>query len=219
MVGLYLSTVSILPSIFTIPLSIPPYPSPPSNRNAPSGETEFEFMLWKERSPRSCHFLGETIFKKVVMSSAPTPFASDHYQNAADQEDPHCTVMAILDTEHPKRLAFCRIGDTSWNALDSPVWGSYDDLLYFSKNKLFYAVSRSGDVESWNLSDPSSPKRSLEISISTDPPILQPTMNNHQQSVRSYPYTNPSKYLVESSGALLMVLRYRRFHPNHDESI
>ncbi|XP_059638841.1 putative F-box protein At5g55150 [Cornus florida] len=150
-------------------------------------------MIWKQMLPISAKELSERFFRKLAMSSAPTPCCSSHYQNV--DQDSHCTVMAILHYDHPKQLVFCRIGDTKWTTLDSDE--CYADLLYFSKNKLFYALCDSGSIESWDLTDPSFPKRSL--AISTVPPHFS---------------SDSTQYLVESSGDLLMVIRHWGDCPN-----
>ncbi|XP_059669910.1 F-box protein At2g26160-like [Cornus florida] len=92
----------------------------------------------------------------------------------------------------------------SWTALDSPITDSYDDVFYVSKNKLFYALCNNGAVESWDLTNPSSPKRSLVISAEL--PRYPPKMDNHHWCVRRDSYARTC--LAESSGELLMVKRY-----------
>ncbi|XP_059638877.1 uncharacterized protein LOC132281164 [Cornus florida] len=191
-----------LPPIETLPPIISSRRRLNIDSTSSSSSIVTEFMIWKHMSLVSALDVSHNFFRKVVMSSAPSPFGAD--------QDSRCTVMAIYGQEDPQRLAFCRIGDTSWTALNSPLTDSYVDLLYFSKTQLFYALTHNGYVESWNLSDPSSPERSL--AISTMPPKLQPTMNNHQQSVRSHDYAHTTMYLAESSEELVMVLRHKCFN-------
>ncbi|XP_059669095.1 F-box protein At2g26160-like [Cornus florida] len=85
-------------------------------------------------------------------------------------------------------LAFCKIGDTSWTALDGTSY-PYIDLVYFSEHQLFYALGSFG-LEAWDLRNPVSPKCSV-VTKSTIPGI-----------------TFMHCRLVVSSGDLLLVKRY-----------
>ncbi|XP_059666273.1 uncharacterized protein LOC132312058 [Cornus florida] len=178
-----------------------------------------EFMLWNNYSPISSQDLNkeEVFFKKIVLSSAPSPFPSNHHlhientnnnsnNNNTNEESTcscDCTVMAIQGYKQYK-LAFCKIGDTSWTALNGAATG-YNDVIYFSKEQTFYAFSHSDEIiEAWDLSNPASPKNTSIISHL--PPWVHPTMDEHQSLLRRV--WDPDHYLVESSGELLMVVRY-----------
>ncbi|XP_059669144.1 putative F-box protein At5g55150 [Cornus florida] len=89
-------------------------------------------------------------------------------------------------------LAFCRIGDASWTALDGTLF-PYRDLVYFSDHQLFYALSRYG-LEAWDLRDPASPKSSLIIE----------SLPKSREKITLFKYA----YLAVSSSDLLMVNRF-----------
>ncbi|XP_059635829.1 uncharacterized protein LOC132278009 [Cornus florida] len=84
------------------------------------------------------------------------------------------------------KLAFCKIGDTAWTAL-------------------------KGEGKLWDLRNPASPKNTLIISHW--PPLLHPTIRDHHWLRQAL---HPDRYLVESSGELLMVVRYYNHNVDDD---
>ncbi|XP_027063202.1 putative F-box protein At5g55150 [Coffea arabica] len=101
------------------------------------------------------------------------------------------------------QLAFCRVGDETWTALNGPR-SSYQDIMYLSKHGKFYALCESDHLEAWDLSCPSSPKMTL---VKSEYPSLRffAGLNSGDELERAQ--LCRKKYLVDSSGELLLVLR------------
>ncbi|XP_010274421.1 PREDICTED: F-box protein SKIP23-like [Nelumbo nucifera] len=89
-------------------------------------------------------------------------------------------------------LAFCRAGDESWTILRRG-FRPYDDIIYHKER--FYTLGNHGGLDAWDVSS-SSPKRTV---IAQVPPVLTGGRVIHK------------RYLVESSGDLLLVLRHDYF--------
>ncbi|KAJ4832990.1 hypothetical protein Tsubulata_021066 [Turnera subulata] len=148
-------------------------------------------------------------FGKVALSSSP-------------KED-NCVVMLWLgwellgdwksdDDYRPTRpaFAFCRIGDTRWTFLEREMTdedGSTNDIVYSDKDKLFYALHDSGELEAFDLNNTSSP-------VSFKCPITHYPANECLSSVFekvdvSSNVAYYADYLVESpQGELLMIDRH-----------
>ncbi|PIA45994.1 hypothetical protein AQUCO_01600335v1 [Aquilegia coerulea] len=89
------------------------------------------------------------------------------------------------------RLAFYRPGDKAWTSL--PLEFYAQDIIYFGEQ--FYIVSAKGGVYTCDLNDP-------QPSLSSIAPFL--------------PLIPSKRYLVESSGQLLQILRFTDY--NEDEN-
>ncbi|XP_059638420.1 uncharacterized protein LOC132280436 [Cornus florida] len=222
MAGSPLSTLVIalytftLPPIQTLPcvISSARYNSNIHTSSSSSSPIVTEFSIWGQFSPISSQYLSQKpFFKKIVLSSTPSPFPANHHHNenkinnninnGKKKYSSDSTVMVIQGYKKCK-LPFCRIRDTAWTALDGAAV-SYVDVIYFSKDQKFYALSTSYElIEAWDLRDTSSSKNTTIISHL--PPWVHPTMGQHQHWLRHL--CIPNHYLVESSGELLMVVRY-----------
>ncbi|KAE7998734.1 hypothetical protein FH972_003245 [Carpinus fangiana] len=104
---------------------------------------------------------------------------------------PDCTVIVVYGPY--RNIAFCRPGDKSWSdtALDCKYQYSYIQLLYSNKSKLFYFQRSNGTTfEVWDLQQPS-PKMIHRLDHTVD--------ESDQRTL---------KYLVESLGDILLVVRY-----------
>ncbi|XP_059668208.1 uncharacterized protein LOC132313453 [Cornus florida] len=205
-----------LPPIQTLPciISSVRYNSNIHTSSSSSPPIVTEFSIWDQFSPISSQRLSQkSFFKKIALSSTPSSFPSNHHhhKNINNNEMKKCssdsTVMVIQGYENYK-LAFCRIGGTAWTVLDG-AGVSYFDVIYFSKDQKFYALSTSYKlIEAWDLRDAASPKNNTIISRL--PPLVHPTMDQHQHRLRHL--CHHDYYLVESSGELLMVVRYYSHH-------
>ncbi|PIA48291.1 hypothetical protein AQUCO_01400707v1 [Aquilegia coerulea] len=106
---------------------------------------------------------------------------------------PNYAIMAICNAA--SLLAFYKPGDQAWTTLDSK-FKSNVDLIYYKDR--FYALDIMGDVFSIDLNDP-------------EPKILPVGLPRP-------PYKRGDKrYLVESSGDLLQVVRYVEFEGFEDD--
>ncbi|XP_059667576.1 uncharacterized protein LOC132312995 [Cornus florida] len=132
--------------------------------------------------------LSEDFFKKIVSSSLP-PYDKN---NSKD----YWIVMAIQGYQSYE-LAFCRIDHPSWTALHGTL-GPYRDLVYSVEHQLFFALGCCG-LEAWDFRNPASPTSTF-ITES-----MPPTMSLVSKVVEC---CCSRRYLVESSGDLLVVNRY-----------
>ncbi|KAK3030082.1 hypothetical protein RJ639_037630 [Escallonia herrerae] len=110
----------------------------------------------EERSPQE---VSKYAIERLVMSSSP-------------ENNKSCNIM-IIQVFGDRGLAFCRLGDTAWTALDGAL-KQYKQLVYSSKDKLFYVVSYRLEFEAWDLNDPCAPKRhtiSDLMADSSSPPL------------------------------------------------
>ncbi|XP_059639694.1 uncharacterized protein LOC132282081 [Cornus florida] len=202
-----------LPPIQTLPdiISTMRYPDlsniqTSSSSSTPSSSSKYncitEYHAWKRYHPVSSQELCSevTFFNKIVLSSYPSPFPPNHQLHHHDVDDcsaHQCTVMVIQGYDDTRKPAFCRIGDTAWTALDATD-EMYTDLIYFGMDQNFYAyIETSRSIEAWDLRNPDSPKKTVIISNHI-PPFGDPT--------------ELDRYLVDSSGELLMVVRYYTYH-------
>ncbi|XP_059638833.1 uncharacterized protein LOC132281114 [Cornus florida] len=171
-----------------------------SNYLSPSPSLIKDFVLLSLDSDYH-RFIHENIcqsfIQKFAMSSAPSLPRSSFSQKSTDHHN--CTVM-IIDREH---LCFCELGDERWHALGEPDGFFYQEIMYFSKDQRFYAMSGGQHFEAWDLSDPSAPKREV-INPSSSPLEL----GTVREFMRSTPYCGYLYYLVESSGDILFVVRF-----------
>ncbi|XP_030963444.1 putative F-box protein At5g55150 [Quercus lobata] len=125
--------------------------------------------------------------KKVVLSRSPW--------NPATQEcDCDCVIMVIYGEY--RQLAFTRPGNKAWMDIKSSRRKRYADIAFY-KGK-FYAVDYDGALVVCRIDDNKKP-RAKAIA----PPLEGITM--------SFKW-NVQKYIVESSGGLLLVTRYRGGH-------
>ncbi|KAL2555974.1 putative F-box protein [Forsythia ovata] len=118
--------------------------------------------------------------KKIAISSNPQTKNNLHDYNH------ECVILAIYGEFDV--LAFARLGDTLWTNIQVPS-RCYDDVLYY-KGK-FYAVDCHGVVFVCDINDNNDPKATVVA------PAPSETQDQDQ------------KYLVESSGDLLLVSRIR----------
>ena len=125
--------------------------------------------------------------KKVVLSRSPW--------NPTTQEcDCDCVIMVIYGEY--QQLAFTRPGNKAWMDIKSSRRKRYADIAFY-KGK-FYAVDYDGALVVCRIDDNKKP-RAKAIA----PPLEGITM--------SFKW-NVQKYIVESSGGLLLVTRYRGGH-------
>ncbi|XP_057991434.1 putative F-box protein At5g38270 [Hevea brasiliensis] len=105
--------------------------------------------------------------------------------------------VVVLIFGYLSRLAFCKKGDSGWTILSGASQG-YCDIIYI--NDFFYALTSDSSIEVWDF-HASLPIKKREIHPSTTREMLEATKcfgNLHSCQT----------YLVESSGDLLLVLRY-----------
>ncbi|KDP29430.1 hypothetical protein JCGZ_18351 [Jatropha curcas] len=113
----------------------------------------------------------------------------------------NCTAMIIYN--HHSDLAFCRIGDSSWTALGNQFVIPFHDIIYSSKRQLFYAITVIGNVQAWDLRDPS-----LPISKVIKYTYMHPSLE-HPEEISRVEYER-CRYLVElPEGDFLIVIRYQ----------
>ncbi|KAG5593419.1 hypothetical protein H5410_043933 [Solanum commersonii] len=91
-------------------------------------------------------------------------------------------------------LAFWRPGDLNWNVIDEE-WGAFSDINYYDGQ--FYGVTNGGDVWVFDIAGPNDPK----------PPIVEPRFLVHLED-DMFGQAGTEFYLVEVSGALLLVARF-----------
>ncbi|KAH0697857.1 hypothetical protein KY289_015339 [Solanum tuberosum] len=94
-------------------------------------------------------------------------------------------------------LAFWRPGDLNWNVIDiiDGEWGAFSDINYYDGQ--FYGVTNGGDVWVFDIAGPNDPK----------PPIVEPRLLVHLDD-DMFGQAGTEFYLVEVSGALLLVARF-----------
>ncbi|PIA56756.1 hypothetical protein AQUCO_00700842v1 [Aquilegia coerulea] len=130
------------------------------------------------------------IIDKFVLSSSPL---TSKYSSDNDT----CLVMIIL--ENRRKLAFCKSVDKTWTIIEENMCtvGLYEDVTYFKGQ--FYAVDDKGRVVVCDLSGP------------------WPVINE----VKTQECDNACKYyLVESSGELLLIRRFRSWTAsNHNTTV
>ncbi|KAL6498599.1 hypothetical protein OROHE_026540 [Orobanche hederae] len=92
---------------------------------------------------------------KVILSCSP------------DEDEVNCRAMMIYNGIDA--LAFCWPGHSKewtpigemrwWNECKGEIWSrGYVDCVYSTREKVFFGLSTFGELESWDLQDPSSPK-------------------------------------------------------------
>ncbi|XP_038711603.1 putative F-box protein At4g17565 [Tripterygium wilfordii] len=130
----------------------------------------------------------ERFVNKAILSSYPS--------NLND-----CYVALIYGRE--SRLAFCRInGDRSWTELDGKH-EPYEDIIIRNKTQLC-ALAHDGSLEVWDMVQGciSTPAKKMDISSVE-------IRRREDSRWRSVKYLQTLRYyLVESSGDLLLVIRY-----------
>ncbi|XP_059635928.1 uncharacterized protein LOC132278127 [Cornus florida] len=136
--------------------------------------------------------------RKLVMSSAPSfPCYSSSSSSPLGND---CTIMATHSAT--SGIVFCKPGDDRWTKLKDSLF-DFRDIIYFSKDERFYALDFSHhSMEAWDLRDPSCPKNQV-----FDRPSFCPGKLEHKFLDRcNFNWTN---HLVESSGDLLLLKRFR----------
>ncbi|XP_059633249.1 uncharacterized protein LOC132276021 [Cornus florida] len=124
--------------------------------------------------------------RRLAMSSPPS--VPSYFSSSCGND---CLIMAIHSPN--AYIAFCKLGDDSWTTLDGS-YGPYVDLMYFSKDQRFYALTSNRSLVAWDLRDPSHHKRQV--------------FDKLEGKLRQSYNCGKSGYLVESSGDLLLVSRY-----------
>ncbi|XP_023881403.1 uncharacterized protein LOC136062141 [Quercus suber] len=154
---------------------------------------------WQYDSDLEPKDICEMFLQRVVLSKSPW--------NPATQEcDCDCVIMVIYGEY--QQLAFTRPGYKSWTDIKSSRRRRYADIAFY-KGK-FYALDYDGALVVCRIDDNKMP-RAKAIA----PPLEGITM--------SFKW-NVQKYIVESSGGLLLVTRYRGGHiysehnDNYDQS-
>ncbi|KAL2557452.1 ABC transporter family protein [Forsythia ovata] len=122
----------------------------------------------------------ESFVKKIAISSNPQSKNNLHDYNH------ECVILAIYGEFGV--LAFARLGDTLWTNIQVPSC-CYDDVLYHKGR--FYAVDCHGVVVVCDINDNNDPKAI----------VVAPAPSETHDQIQ--------KYLVESSGDLLLVSRIR----------
>uniref|UniRef100_A0A5B7BKI2 KIB1-4 beta-propeller domain-containing protein n=1 Tax=Davidia involucrata TaxID=16924 RepID=A0A5B7BKI2_DAVIN len=145
------------------------------------GESGFVYTLFPQE-------VKEFIIHMVVLSSPP-PLSPTTPSN--------CTVMACHSALD---IAFCKPWDESWTPLQGSI-GPCADIVYFSKEGRFYNLGDNKELEAWDLSDPSSPKSSV-----MRPSFCERELDFSELILRDH--CSCVSYLVDSSGDLLLVLKY-----------
>ncbi|KAK7835560.1 putative f-box protein [Quercus suber] len=139
---------------------------------------------WQYDSDLEPKDICEMFLQRVVLSKSPW--------NPATQEcDCDCVIMVIYGEY--QQLAFTRPGYKSWTDIKSSRRRRYADIAFY-KGK-FYALDYDGALVVCRIDDNKMP-RAKAIA----PPLEGITM--------SFKW-NVQKYIVESSGGLLLVTRYR----------
>lgn len=123
----------------------------------------------------------DIFIRKAVLSSNPL-----HKTTGFDYEKRDCVIMAIFS--EAGILAFARPGDKAWTKVDVPSH-YYHDIIYYKQK--FYAVDCKGVLVLCDLNDDEAPRAS----------VIAPSPEGMIDSFM--------KYLVESSGVILLVLRAR----------
>ncbi|PIA46043.1 hypothetical protein AQUCO_01600366v1 [Aquilegia coerulea] len=109
--------------------------------------------------------------------------------SANPTSNPNYVAMAIYAASCS--LAFYRPGDKAWTLLPSEFCA--EDIIYFGDQ--FYIISAQGEVYTCDLNDP------------------QPSLSSVAPPLGLVPY---KRYLVESSGELLQILRYMDYNEDED---
>ncbi|KAG9145264.1 hypothetical protein Leryth_008213 [Lithospermum erythrorhizon] len=97
------------------------------------------------------------VISKMIFSSSPSPI--DRH-SCEDDTTKNLSVLVVITLDWADQLgpaaAFCRISDPNWTTLANFPLGScsytFQDIAYYSKHKLFYVVTDSGAIYSWDLS-------------------------------------------------------------------
>ncbi|KAJ4850444.1 hypothetical protein Tsubulata_048542 [Turnera subulata] len=105
---------------------------------------------------------------------------------------------------HPShtKLAFYKHGDVRWSDLGVAKGSIYCDIM--SHNNLLYALRDCGSIEVWDLHGSDQPKKIVDTK-----PLAADKMIQTYQDTKDL-YSN-QLYLVESSGEILLVERYRGY--------
>ncbi|KAL3534292.1 hypothetical protein ACH5RR_002753 [Cinchona calisaya] len=120
-------------------------------------DEELDEEDWWEDDPGRYHFLNIAKKKLVKLEKnmrtmwRGAPFPSMISSRCLDDT----VVMIIHGYKNESQLAFCRLGDETWTALNG-LQTFYQDIMYFSKDQKFYALSKSDQIEAWDLRSSSS---------------------------------------------------------------
>ncbi|XP_059669047.1 uncharacterized protein LOC132314169 [Cornus florida] len=137
--------------------------------------------------------------RDVVLSSSPS----------SSLDNDQCTTTTTAVMNYGGYLYFCKLGvDERWTLLSEGNCHYCCDLIYFSKDGRFYASGNQYEyhqLEAWDLTDHSCPKHQL-IDPTFSSPRTIPEMIDYYKSF-NYWQVSFVKYLVESSGDLLLVFR------------
>ncbi|KAJ4826961.1 hypothetical protein Tsubulata_015808 [Turnera subulata] len=107
-----------------------------------------------------------------------------------------------LSHHNHTKIAFCKHGDNRWSALGVAKGLIYCDIM--CHNNLVYALRACGSIEVWDVHDPQ-PKKIVDTK-----PLAADKMIQTYQDTKDL-YSN-QLYLVESSGEILIVERYRGYY-------
>ncbi|XP_059666358.1 uncharacterized protein LOC132312115 [Cornus florida] len=197
-----------LPSVETLP-TVRGVRSLKSDHSSPSPSliTQFLILLHQNNDIRMDTFeetlssrrMSGCYVTKLAMSSSPSLpcYSSSSKPELDDNND--CTIMAIYGSN--EAIAFCKPGNDRWTVLDG-LFKAYGDIIYFSKDQRFYAMNSYDSIEAWDLTDPSCPKNQVFDKISFGLKKPGAKFDGSYNCVLDH-------YLVESSGNLLLVSRYK----------
>ncbi|KAL3501090.1 hypothetical protein ACH5RR_035539 [Cinchona calisaya] len=107
---------------------------------------------------------------------------------------------SFIKKKNESQVAFCRLGDETWTALNGPR-KSYQDIMYFSKDQKFYALSQSDHIEAWDLRRSSS---SFTL-VKSEYPSFGHLGDCNQGDCEKRSQLGRKKYLVDSGGDLLLI--------------
>ncbi|KAK9292376.1 hypothetical protein L1049_020343 [Liquidambar formosana] len=168
--------ISLLHPFTRHQIPLPPQPTF-SDQYEPSGEF----------GPEDVRYI---FIRKAVLSSNPWKKTTEDYE----RQD--CAVMTIYG--EVSKLAFARLGDTSWTNVQVPS-RAYDDIAFYKGH--FYAVDCHGVAVVCDIDDDRNPKAL----------VIAPAPKGSRDHFL--------KYLVESAGDLLLVSRIREFSDYESEEV